>query len=242
MMIEDWYISDRLKIRYMLSPSSSPSSRVLLWFPGTGGALGNKTKPTAFFESLNIDSIIWAQEREPFSWGNTVDIENLCSILGGLIKNKELLVFGNSMGGFLSILLSKHLKPTKVLAVNPQYSVHPDIIPEKRWSKYVKAITEFKYKDLSNSFMPNIDYAVMFGEDEQDQMHFDLFERHSASPNVQNIKFLDYKSENGEPIHEAGKYLGKLNLFRPTMSRFYNGQSLKELYAKKSINTIGVKY
>ena len=227
----------------MVSPSKSPSSRVLIWFTGMAGALGTKAKPRGFFKELDIGLIVWVEERSPFSWGNNIDIEELCNGIKSLTENRELLFFGNSMGGFLAILLSKYLKPKKVITMNPQYSVSSDIVSEEtRWAEFINVITEFKHKDLSNSFISNTDYAIMFGVDDLDEMHFKLFEKHTSLPNVQVIKFLDYKSESSNTAHQAGIYLNSLGLFRPTMSRFYNGQSLKELYAKKSIKTSGVKY
>ena len=241
-MIEHFYTSDSLKIRYMSSPQEQFSNRVLIWFSGIAGALGSKAKPSGFFKSLNIDSIIWVDEKAPFSWGNNIDIEELCETLMPLTKNKELLFFGNSMGGFLAILLSKYLKPTKVITMNPQYSVHPDIVLEKRWSDFISVITKFKYKDLSNSFIPNTDYAIMFGVDDQDEMHFKLFEKHTSVPNVQVIKFLDYKSNLDNAAHQAGIYLNNRGIFRPVIANFYNSKSLKEIFIKNSVRCTGVKH
>jgi hypothetical protein len=241
-MIENFHTSDFLKIRYMSSPQERSSNRVLIWFSGIAGALGSKARPSGFFKSLNIDSIIWVDEKAPFSWGNSIDIEELCKTLLPLTKNKELLFFGNSMGGFLAILLSKYLKPIKVITMNPQYSVHPDIILEKRWPEFINVITQFKHKDLTNSFIPDTDYAIMFGVDDQDELHFRLFNTHRNLPNVQIIKFLDYKTNLDNAAHQAGVYLNRLGIFRDVIANFYNSKSLKEIFIKNSVRYTGLKH
>ena len=81
------------------------------------------------------------------------------------------------MGGFLAIYFSKLLNASSVLAFAPQWSVDHNVVPsEKRWSQYTKKIEKFKISDLRNSFDRDIRYLVIFGKNEEDDLHRSFFE------------------------------------------------------------------
>ncbi len=222
--IKIFYEDEFLKISYL---DEIFSDKCLVAFTGVGYGMGGiDIQREEFFHQHKLGMIIWITDKKR-SWGNNFDIKKISNQIKLLTKDKEIFIIGNSMGGFLGILFSKYINAKKVLAFVPQFSVSRDIIPsEKRWIKYTKFIKNFRYKDLVESFASQTEYALLFGDDKEDNVHYLKFQDFLKMSNVQIIKF-----KNSD--HNVARYLKKLNLLDECIVTFF-GKDLFNNFCKKN--------
>jgi pimeloyl-ACP methyl ester carboxylesterase len=76
----------------------------------------------------------------------------------------QVVALGHSMGGFSACVLP-HFTPVEyVLALSPQVSVHPDIVPDDpRWMTQRDAIDNIDITDVGAYLMPDTWYVVVYG-------------------------------------------------------------------------------
>ncbi|MCI5040355.1 MAG: hypothetical protein MRY81_11815 [Donghicola eburneus] len=118
------------------------AGRVLLSFTGVGHAMGgiDVQQPEFFGTGQDFDSTIFITDKTR-SWGNAFDMKLLPELLAPVISDREIYGIGNSMGGYLALLVSGFIRLHTVIAFAPQYSVDPVIAPwEPRWRKYLAEI------------------------------------------------------------------------------------------------------
>ena len=221
-----FYEDPFLKISYL---DSINTERCIVAFTGIGHALGGiDIQREEFFSLHKIGMVIWITDKRR-SWGNNFNIEKISDLIIKISKKKEIFVIGNSMGGFLGILFSKFLGAKKVLSFVPQFSVHPNIASfDNRWLNYTKNISNFRYKDLSNSFDDNIKYSVLLGDGKEEEAHYRLFANFSHYPNVELIKLTGIQ-------HNVAHYLKNLNLLNECINKFFSDKSLKNFFSENSI-------
>ena len=157
------------------------SSKTIVSFTGIKHGFGVSDFKKEFMGLLKQSdfNVMFVADRE-LSWYNTLDVDKIKSKL----INQEVVTLGNSMGGYNAIQFSNDVNVTKVIAFAPQYSVHPDIVPdETRWRANVRKIKEWKYKHLMLN--DTTEYYIFSGNDKMEMYHVDMI------PNQQNIhKFI----------------------------------------------------
>jgi len=182
-----------------------------------------------FFSQHALGMVIWITDKRR-SWGNNLKVEGVSNAIKSLIAEREVFVIGNSMGGFLAVLFSSALNAKRVMAFVPQFSVSPNIVPsEKRWMNYRKEITKFIYEDLSQCFSDNIDYALLMGSGDDEEIHYQKFSEISHKPNMRLLKFTDTN-------HNVALYLKELNVLNECIDIFFSGGSLEDFFARNSVN------
>jgi pimeloyl-ACP methyl ester carboxylesterase len=141
------------------------SGSVLLSFTGIGHAMGgiDVQRPEFFASGRRFDSVIFVTDKRR-SWGNAVDFALVERVIAGRIAGKRLFAIGNSMGGFLAILASRHLPIEAVVAFCPQYSVRAEDAPwEDRWAEYRDAIGDWRVPNLDGCFGEDVRYCIFSG-------------------------------------------------------------------------------
>ena len=130
------------------------SNYVTLCFTGVGHALGGiDVQREEFLKASNESTAIFVVDKLR-SWGNKLDFRQLVRIVNLYSSKKKINAIGNSMGGFLAVIASKHINIDNVVAFVPQYSVNKKIIPnENRWDKYVNEIREWVYLSMDGHFV-----------------------------------------------------------------------------------------
>ncbi|PID35997.1 MAG: hypothetical protein CR993_07485 [Rhodobacterales bacterium] len=79
-------------------------------------------------------------------------------------KARRVVTVGHSMGGFSALVLADFLPVDAVLALAPQLSVHPDIVPdEHRWPEWREKITRFRVRCAADHLRDGPQYTVLFG-------------------------------------------------------------------------------
>ena len=125
------------------------------------------------------------------SWLNNVDIK---LIKKSLNKRKIDFTIGYSMGGFNAIIFSTLHNVRKVIALSPQFSIHPKINKDKTFLNYASRIKEWKYPQLK--FSENTDYFLIFGDNSLEKYHGSLV------PKKKNIKIIYIKNSDHEVIRK----------------------------------------
>lgn len=157
------------------------SSKTIVSFTGIKHGFGVNDFKKEFMGFLKQSdlNVMFVADRET-SWYNTIDIEKIKSKL----NNQEVVTLGNSMGGYNAMQFANDINVAKAIAFAPQYSIHPDIVPdENRWRKYAKKIKQWRYKHLM--FNNTTEYYIFAGYATEEMYHINMI------PQQKNIhKFI----------------------------------------------------
>lgn len=116
------------------------------------------------------------------------------------IEGKVVNSIGNSMGGFLSILVTRFVNVSAAIAFSPQYSVCKSVIPtENRWPQYINLIDRWEYESLEGSFSDKTQYFIFGARAEMEGAQLRLF------PKLQNIHKVVFR--NADFGHQVVKKL-----------------------------------
>lgn len=92
----------------------------------------------------------------------------------------EVSAVGTSMGGYNALILGKLIPFTHIVAFAPQYSVHPDILPEEtRWHWFRKQIENWPHRAIERLPNPPTKIVVFHGDTADEQRHWMLFPKGS---------------------------------------------------------------
>lgn len=149
-----------------VSRSGDPDAPVVtLCFTGLlqrMGAIG----PEEFIGSAGLDgaAAIFVTDKTR-SWFNSLSAERVVDLLAPHVAGRRINTLGNSMGGFGAIWITRYLPVSVALAFAPQYSMHPDIVPdETRWLGARDRISSWRYPSLDGHFVPATHYVTISGD------------------------------------------------------------------------------
>jgi len=114
------------------------------------------------------------------SWLNTPEMaEKIVTVIEQYSKRidaNSITAIGNSMGGTMALHLSKMTRFDHVIALVPQYSVDPELVPEEaRWMFFRKQIKRYIFRSLDT--LPDKDtlYFIVHGGSADEKVHFRQF-------------------------------------------------------------------
>ena len=114
----------------------------------------------------------------------------------------EVSAIGTSMGGYNALVLGKIIPFASIVAFAPQYSVHPDILPqEKRWWWFRKQIENWPHKAIAKLPNPPARVFVFHGDTLDEKRHWTLFPEAS---NMQHFVFSGADHNFVKPMKESG--------------------------------------
>ncbi|MCR9108335.1 hypothetical protein [uncultured Marivita sp.] len=94
------------------------------------------------------------------------------------VKAARVIALGNSMGGTMALHLSRYFGFEKVIAFTPQYSVHPDDVPEEdRWHYFRKRIRTFHFPRVEALRPEATKYFIFHGDENRELAHALRFPR-----------------------------------------------------------------
>ena len=77
---------------------------------------------------------------------------------------KRVVGLGNSMGGSMALIISRMFRFDAVMAIVPQFSVDPAVVPEeRRWKYFRKQIKEFRFSKVDNLRPEHTEYFIVHG-------------------------------------------------------------------------------
>ena len=131
---------------------------------------------------------------------------------------KRIVALGNSMGGTMALLLARLTRIDAVIAIAPQYSVHPERLPEeKRWQPFRKKIVDWPFEAVDEFATTQTETVIVHGGTADECLHLDRFPRH---PRVKHFVFpkLD---------HRLALRLHRRNQLAPIVDRAIAGEPWK---------------
>ncbi|MGB0410093.1 MAG: hypothetical protein ACPGFA_00785 [Pikeienuella sp.] len=97
------------------------------------------------------------------------------------VKASVITTIGNSMGGFMALMLPYFTRIDRALAFSPQYAVDPAINPDEwRWRGYIEQIETFIHPTLEGRFVDQTQYTVLHGGHRRELPQVTAFPRHRA--------------------------------------------------------------
>jgi hypothetical protein len=122
------------------------------------------------------------------SYGNKIDIYHIANTINQYVQNKTVSLVGFCMGGFLGIAFSKLINNVKnVVAITPQWSVHPEYVGDTYLKRYTTKISDWKIKTLDDSFDDSINYYIFASDDPTDILQTSYFPQDRA--NIRIFRF-----------------------------------------------------
>lgn len=196
--------------------SHAESDHLTLCFTGVGHAMGGvDVQAEEFLRASSGATAVFVIDKHR-SWGNRLDLPALAQRLAPLAAGRTVQALGNSMGGFLAILMSRFMPLRSVVAIVPQFSVSKAVVPtENRWDRYVEQIREWRYESLQGCFMPATDYYILAGYSTVEARQLDLF------PSAANIHKIFFRGRRFE--HNVAQELKAAGLLYPVIGDCFRG-------------------
>ncbi|WP_071674291.1 alpha/beta fold hydrolase [Nioella nitratireducens] len=86
------------------------------------------------------------------------------------------IALGHSMGGFAALVLSGFTRLDCALALAPQYSIDPQVVPdEHRWMEHREKITEVRIRTAAEHMNETTDYVIVHGRHPREAVQRDKF-------------------------------------------------------------------
>ena len=114
------------------------------------------------------------------SWMNSPILPELIANEIERIKSTEqideVVALGNSMGGFMALVLPQYTLLNRIVAISPQFSMHPDIMPEEeRWAYWQERIGTFRHEDVGDIDPKKRGYFILHGGTKRENIHWGMF-------------------------------------------------------------------
>ena len=116
------------------------------------------------------------------------------------------------MGAFNAIIFSSLFKVKRVIALSPQFSIHPEISEDKDFINYAARIKNWKYPQLK--FSKDANYLLIFGDSDKEKYHASLMPKHK------NIKIMQIKNADH---HFMTKIKKKIKFYKIINNFINNG-------------------
>jgi hypothetical protein len=134
------------------------------------------------------------------SYGNKINFSEIAAAIAPIIiKADRVHAIGYCMGGFLAILMSKVINLSSVVAITPQWSIHPDVLPSDSYlNRFTREINDWVYPTLEGKFAENTNYYIFNSDDPDDQHQIKYF------PNdLDNIYIYEFGPAFGHDLPES---------------------------------------
>jgi pimeloyl-ACP methyl ester carboxylesterase len=128
------------------------------------------------------------------SWMNTggltEKIEGAVRKLAAEINPRRIVAFGNSMGGSAAMIFAKTYPLDALIAIAPQYSIHPEEMPnEDRWTHYAGQITDWRHRAVPSLVGRPTEVVILHGSANREMMHARRF---AQGANIHHFIFKDF--------------------------------------------------
>lgn len=199
------------------------------YLPGTSDILvlafsgvGDRSKPVPMPEGTvltgwdGVNHVLFVRDASR-SWMNAPGMaERLQAAVARLVETirpRRIVAFGNSMGGTAALIFATLCRLDAVLAIVPQYSVKPDIVPEeRRWRHFSSTIGDWRFPSVPDlSGLANV--MILHGGDAYEMIHARRFR---AGPATDHYVLPQYG-------HMLAKVLKNKKILRPLMVQMING-------------------
>lgn len=130
------------------------------------------------------------------------EIAGLVETEAARIGAKQVVAMGHSLGGFSALVLGGFTRVDVALALSPQYSVAPDLVPdETRWMAFRNRITQWRIRQAGDHMNPKTDHVVIFGRASREAPQRRLMR---PAPNVDCYLLPRVHHDSVVRLHAAG--------------------------------------
>ena len=110
------------------------------------------------------------------SWMNGPNVaEHICGCIEAVVARAgitKVVALGNSMGGTMALILPRLTRIDVVIALTPQVSVDPDIVPEEdRWMKFRQNIETYRFRQIEDLGTDGAQTTIIHGDSEDELVH-----------------------------------------------------------------------
>jgi acetyl esterase/lipase len=114
------------------------------------------------------------------SWMNGPQLaEAIVAAVGEVVatvKPRRIVAIGDSMGRTAALIYATLAKVDAVLAISPQYSVHPDVMPEEtRWDRFTRNIQAWLFPAVPALPAQGTQFMILHGAKKIERRHADRF-------------------------------------------------------------------
>ena len=173
-----------------------------------------------YFRGRGIDAIhVLSRENRWYQHAELADA--LATVAAAVAGYDRVIAYGSSMGGFAALHYGASSGATIGLALSPQYSVDPAIVPfDRRWAEDVARIA---FRDDERLPTLTEQYIAFDPADAHDRQHFALFAARSSSTGVP-------VPHGGHPV---GSYLVETGMLQPLLEEIESGAFDHLTYARE---------
>ncbi len=145
----------------------------------------------------------------------------------GLIDADRVVALGVSMGATMALHVSRYYRFDSVLALAPQYSVDPSVVPdEHRWQHFIKKIENFRFPKVEGLTPEKTKYYIVHGGHQKEQRHLLRF------PKVRGIAHFVFPKFD----HDVGQKLRTMGVLPDLVGYAINGRSPR---FRKTVERLG---
>jgi tetratricopeptide (TPR) repeat protein len=173
-----------------------------------------------YFRGRGIDAIhVLSRENRWYQHQELADA--LAAVAAATAGYDRVIAYGSSMGGYAALHYGASCGATVGLALSPQFSVDPAIVPfDRRWADDVARIN-FRDDDRLPTLAEQ--YIAFDPADAHDRQHFELFAARSSSKGVA-------VPHGGHPV---GSYLVETGMLQPLLEEIESGAFDHLAYARE---------
>jgi hypothetical protein len=155
----------------------------------------------SYFNNYNVNAILVRSLRN--HWWHSIELVDIFNIVKTI--DKELLLYGSSMGGYAALLFSGYLDAASI-SLSPQVSIfQPEVQSDIRWRCDWNSIKqEYDEKAFFEKKTNKIRLSFFDFMHEYDTLHRFLLESYSNSHNG-SIKIIDVPFSNHTPVRVLNK-------------------------------------
>lgn len=195
------YCSERYRVDY----TEQGSSRVVITFPNYGlNSLNGEGFGEGFCLKSGVDVISVKSAKN--TWFNDFPADEVARIMSRVTgKYDRRIGYGSSMGGYAAIYFARLFGFDKVVAMSPQYSIKPELVPwETRWLQDSSKIV-FTHSEMGQSATADVEMVFVYDPFDLDLSHVKMLK--DVYPAAREIKV----SHSGHPVT---KTLQECNLLK----------------------------
>lgn len=171
----------------------------------------------AFFRSRGVDAVhVLSRDNDWYQYPEWDDA--VTAIAATTAEYRQVVAYGSSMGGFAALHYGASCGAHLGIAISPQYSVDPEIVPfEDRW---LADVARIRFRRDETRPLPR-QYIVYDPMDPNDRRHFELFSARSPS--------IGLPAMHGG--HPAGSFILETQMFTPLFDGALTGEIDPAAYA-----------
>lgn len=140
------------------------------------------------------------------SWLNAPGlIEEIVEIIEAEVARlgvREVVAMGHSLGGFSALVLSGFTRFDRVLALSPQLSVDPDIVPdERRWAQFRARIEAIRVHQAGDHMAAQTQHCIIYGRNRREAPQLRLLK---PAENVQAFLLPKVQHDSVKRLYDEG--------------------------------------